>query len=454
MFSELESARSMSTEQVIRVLIPQQHGFIKLFTIFTMLVIINVACQKTDANTDTMISDNESCSESHSCNFGTLVDFDCTAGYGGRCHESTACGETKYCYEEEDYPDLGCPEEVFESNGECTSLEEPPTSESIWEQLRSDIDTEDINELVVMFGDQSGVRFVHEKGASSDQVFPIASASKLLSSVLIMKLVETGTVSLDDHPQQYIDWWTNDSNDPRSRVTLAQLLSFTSGFAGDTGLGNQTGIDCIEDGESNLEDCSRVIYEDYFEFEPGTTFYYGPSHLHIAAAMVEKATNETWNRLFRRLIYNELNLSDMTAYVIPSLRHPRASGGAIASANDYAKILTALVNDSLLNEQSLNELSQDRTPLGTEFASVPPTADNYGDWHYAFACWRECSETEYSEACDEPGVISSPGAFGFYPWFDQSSGYWGLIATQNRMGTSLTVPLGQRWYIKAKQALE
>ncbi len=427
-------------------------------SILTIFMMFNMACNEPESATDTTNNTAESCTENHACNFGILVDFDCTAGYGGRCQESIACGKTKYCYEEEDYPASDCPEGVYEQNDQCMPIQEPfeetPTAEQLWAQLRSEIEAEDINELVVMFGDQNGIRFVHEKGAGADQRFPIASASKLLSSILVMKLVETGVMSLDDHPQQYIDWWTNDSNDPRSQVTLAQLLSFTSGFSGGTGLGNQSGVECVEDRESNLDECSRAIYEEHFQFEPGTTFYYGPSHLHIAANMAEKATNETWNRLFRRLIYDALNLSDMTAYIIPSLRHPRASGGAIASANDYAKILTALVSGSFLSEQALNELSQDRTPLGTEFASVPDTADNYGDWHYALGCWRECSEAEYSESCDELGVISSPGAFGFYPWFDQSSGYWGLIATQTLMGPSLTVPLGQRWYIQAKQALE
>lgn len=33
----------------------------------------------------------------------------------------------------------------------------------------------------------------------------------------------------DDKPQKFISWWTNSSSDPRSNITLKDLLSFTSG---------------------------------------------------------------------------------------------------------------------------------------------------------------------------------------------------------------------------------
>ena len=51
--------------------------------------------------------------------------------------------------------------------------------------------------------------------------------------MVIMDLVEQGVMSLDDRPQDYLAWWTSDPADPRSEITLEQLLSFTSGF--DTG---------------------------------------------------------------------------------------------------------------------------------------------------------------------------------------------------------------------------
>jgi hypothetical protein len=125
-------------------------------------------------------------------------------------------------------------------------------------------------------------------------------------------------------------------------------------------------------------------------------------------------------------------------------------GGASASANDYAAVLTALVAGELLSEQSIARMTQDHTPDGI-------VMEGYGDlpaslgWHYALGCWRECTDPE---TCELPGVVSSAGAFGFYPWWDQSRDFWGLIATQRpRGGASDTVPLGQAWAELAADAL-
>lgn len=338
----------------------------------------------------------------------------------------------------------------------------PVDPEVIWGDLRSQIDASNVAELVVMFGDSSGARFVHEKGARRDQNFPIASASKLVTSILILKLVEEGALSLDDHPQQHLGelGWTSDPEDPRSRVTLAQLLSFTSGFSGGTGLGGSEGIECVDSGETaegerSLEACVMSIYEGHFSYEPGEAFYYGPAHMHVAAAMAAQATGQSWGELFRSRLYEPLGMTGITGYRLPSTENPRASGGLVMTGENYAKLLTALVAGELLSPESVTELTRDHTPVGTRFESVPQLARATGEWHYGLGCWRECREAPYSEACDEPLVISSPGAFGFYPWFDQARGYWGLISTQIRIrGSSVTVPLGQAWYARAIEALD
>ena len=171
--------------------------------------------------------------------------------------------------------------------------------------------------------------------------------------------------------------------------------------------------------------------------------------------MAAQATGDRWGRLFRRYLYDPLGMTGTTGYSLPSIENPRASGGLVMNADNYAKLLTALTNGTLLSAESMTELTRDHTPIGTRFESVPATADEYGDWHYGFGCWRECPDSEYSEACDGPSVISSPGAFGFYPWFDLERGYWGLISTQIRLrGSSITVPLGQAWYAQAIEALD
>ena len=88
---------------------------------------------------------------------------------------------------------------------------------------------------------------------------------------------------------------------------------------------------------------------------------------------------------------------------------------------------------------------------------VPEAAIASGEWHYALGCWRECAETPYSADCDQPGVLSSPGMFGFYPMWDTARGYWGVIGVEILevgRGASTTVPLGQEWFRWAGEVLD
>jgi len=328
-----------------------------------------------------------------------------------------------------------------------------------WEALHSAVEASSLADVTVLIGTAEGELFLHEKGSSTvDQVYLLASASKWLSSLTSLRMVEEGVLSLADRPQDYLSWWTSDPSDPRSEVTLEQLLSFTSGFSGDTGLGpGEQGVDCVEDAEMSLDSCAQEIYENFFTYEPGSTFHYGPAHLQVAAAMAAATKGVRWNALFRQYIGQPNGLAVTTAFALPSLDNPRAAGGGTASARDYGTLLTALAAGELLSAESVNLLSADHTPEGVVIGSAPDVATDGGSWHYALGCWRECNEETYTEACEEAAVLSSPGAFGFYPWWDSARGFWGIVATQLALGeggASTTVPLGQAWAELAAEALE
>lgn len=39
----------------------------------------------------------------------------------------------------------------------------------------------------------------------------------------------SGTMSFDDKANKYLDWWSKDASDPRSKITLRHLMTFQSG---------------------------------------------------------------------------------------------------------------------------------------------------------------------------------------------------------------------------------
>ena len=321
-----------------------------------------------------------------------------------------------------------------------------------WSDLAAAIDDSRLVNVTVMIGNGDGTLFSHSKGDTSEaDTLLLASASKWLASITILKLVEEGVLQLDDHPQDHLPWWTSDPADPRSRITLEQLLSFTSGFGGRVG-----DVPCVEDESTTIDACAQNIYNDFFVYEPGTAFFYGPSHMQIAGAMATAATGQTFNRLFRTRIGNPLALNILSGFGLPSLDNPRVGGGATASTADYAAVLTALATGSLLSPSSTEQLGTNQTADGVTTAWTPEEVQ-MGElpWHYALGCWLECDENTATEPCGEQAVLSSPGAFGFYPWWDRQSGLWGIVGTQLMVdsgGAHITIPLGQEWFAMAKVA--
>ena len=328
-----------------------------------------------------------------------------------------------------------------------------------WSDLRDLIDTAEPTDLTVLIGTADGVAFTHSKGASSaDQTYAIASASKMLSAIVLLALVEDGVLAIDDTPDVHLDWWPSAADDPMGTITLEQLLSFTSGFAGDSGLApGEEVLACIEEANTTLDACAQDIAALGLSYTPGSTFHYGPLHLHVAGAMATAATGLRFNRLFRDTIASPLGLPITAAFAHPSLDNPRVSGGATLSANDYGAILTALAAGALLSPESVALLTGDHTPEPVVLESVPTVASDGRAWHYALGCWRECDGEVYTPSCDEPGVVSSAGAFGFYPWWDMATGVWGVLATQRPLlqgGPTVTVPLGQAIHAMAVQLVD
>ena len=280
-----------------------------------------------------------------------------------------------------------------------------------------------VTDYAVVIGGANGVLLSQEFGNFSvTESHLIASATKWLAAMVIMDLVEQGVMALDDRPQDYLPWWTSDSADPRSEVTLEQLLSFTAGF--------NTGPDdpsCVTDGSITLDDCARAFYDGGLAYAPGSTFYYGPAHLQVAGRMAEVATQLDFADLALLQLTIRFGLQS-TLFLVPVGDNPRIGGGAVSSAADYGVLLQAILSGSYLSGV-LEEMERDRTGPPVVVGSRPAAIDNNNvDFRYALGHWRECDQPLWNNSCDSRRVSSSPGAFGWNPWIDFDNGYYGIIA--------------------------
>jgi CubicO group peptidase (beta-lactamase class C family) len=288
-----------------------------------------------------------------------------------------------------------------------------------WDAVTATIEKSALDDLIVIVGDKDKILYTHAKGTmtnegSIDTVLPIASASKWLTGATIMRLIERKVLALDDHPQKYISWWTTNPKDKRSEVTLAQLISMTSGFSGEPW--------CVYKAEADFEACAREMYQSHHRYKPGSTFHYTASHMHIAALMASNATGLPWPQLFRENVAIPLGMTS-SEFNSPSVGNSWPAGGAVSTGMDYAKFLQGMLAGKVFAE-SRDIFYADRTPSPVKIAFSPYR--NY--FHYSFGFWRECYDLAWSKKCDQQVIASSGGAWGWFPWIDFERGYYGVIA--------------------------
>lgn len=297
-----------------------------------------------------------------------------------------------------------------------------------WAPVVAGLEASALTDFTLIVGDVNGPVFTYTKGDSAaDRPYWSASAAKWVTAALVADIIDEGALQLSTRPSEVLPWWTDDALDPRSEITLAQLLAFTSGFSGTV-----FEPECILDGSTQVEPCAQEIYAEGLQYEPGTTFHYGPKHMQIAAAMVEQIEQSTYTEVFRARIGDVLGLREIVAFDRPSTTNPRASAGMTVTGEDYGEFLRALLDDALFDADSIG-FDLDRTPDGVTLAYSPVAELQGQEWHYALGHWIECT-APFDEACADDPVLSSPGGAGFHPWMVPSKGYWGVLAREGPLG--------------------
>jgi serine-type D-Ala-D-Ala carboxypeptidase/endopeptidase len=300
----------------------------------------------------------------------------------------------------------------------------PPPVADKWAAVKAELDAFSVPNAAIIIGSKTGgVRLRYEKGNFKlSDAHLVASASKMMAGLTILKMVEDGQMSLSDNPQKYLPYWTTSPADPRSKVTLAQLLGFTSGFNQ-----SETAIDCIGNPNTTLQACAEVYYNQGITSTPGTAFAYGNGHLEIAGAMAEIAGGKLFSQLFRDKVGTRLAIGQVSAIDFPSAANPRVAGGGKSTGEEYAKMLDAVLGGRALN--SLTTFQTDQT-ANVSFIFRPPAVTTVGDWHYAAASWRECNAIVWNATCAASRVVSSPGKFGWTPWIDFDNNYYAIITME------------------------
>ena len=256
---------------------------------------------------------------------------------------------------------------------------------------------------------------------SADQRIAVASASKMVAGLVIMRLIEQGFLTLDSTTGNVLGW-----TGPQSAITLRQLLSFTSGM--------EREAPCTLLPNIALSDCVAAISQMPLVATPGARFDYGSTHLQVAARMAEVVTGAAWNDIFTAQLKTPLGLgNNLVYYTAPrqsiGTTNPLIAGGLRATMNEYARLLALdfnrgvhqgnrFINDALFTAQATE-------PYPNAVIGSSPFANVGLNFHYGLTAWLECPPPAVNCA-----ALSSPGAFGFTPWFDRADGYYAIIAME------------------------
>jgi serine-type D-Ala-D-Ala carboxypeptidase/endopeptidase len=265
--------------------------------------------------------------------------------------------------------------------------------------------------------------FLKSYGDSSpDRRVAVASASKLVSGLVLLRLVDAGALSLDTTTGQVLGW-----TGPQAAVTLRQLLSFTSGLQPDP--------DCSRQALTTLAACAESVGAAGLLTPPGTRFEYGSGHLAVAARMAEVRTGKAWATLFTEQLKTPLGLTDpeLRYFTFPrqavGTTNPLIAGGLRASVDEYARFLALVFHRGthggarLVSEALVDAMGREPYPDATIGHS--PVQDLGLTYRYGLTAWLECGTP--AAGCD---VVSSPGAFGFTPWVDRPGGYYAVLGMQ------------------------
>ena len=150
-------------------------------------------------------------------------------------------------------------------------------------------------------------------------VFQVASMSKWVSAVGVMKLVEDGKLDLDAPVSQYLTRWQLPASDfDNNGVTVSRLLSHTAGLTDGLGysgfvLGTPTQL--IEESLTKASDADEGISGSVkVGIEPGSGFKYSGGGYTLLQLLVEEVSGQSFADYMSETIFKPLNM-DQSSYI-------------------------------------------------------------------------------------------------------------------------------------------
>ena len=240
---------------------------------------------------------------------------------------------------------------------------------------------------------------------------PIGSSSQLLTTVLLLQLVDEGKISLDDKVSTYLPVFEKYG---KNYITIRHCLTHQMGIQAEVKMKllNRKKAASLE--EEAAQYAAREI-----QTNPGTEYRYNEAGFVIAARIAEVVTKKKFDmlaqqKLFRPLGMRQTSFSTMDGSVVDP------AGGARSSAGDYIRFLRMLLNGGTLNGQKIlspESVAELRKIYGGA-ASLKGAPKGVEGMSYALGVWAP-----EGSSGGEAAVLMEPSFGGTVPVVDFCRGY-------------------------------
>jgi CubicO group peptidase (beta-lactamase class C family) len=236
----------------------------------------------------------------------------------------------------------------------------------------------------------------HQSGEKviDSTLFMMASCSKPVTSLGIMKLYDQGRLDLDDAINEYLPYEISNPNYPEKKITFRMLLSHTSSLRDNWDVYDSL-YTLPEGGDSPLE--LQLYVKDYFtedgeyysptenfaEELPGMSYSYCNMGYALLGVLLEQISGMCFSEYMQKEIFQPLQMNNSYWFLkeIPheNIAHPHEvvpvtgpsvlnhygypsfpDGQLRTTATDYAQILKLMINRGQVNETTfLSEETMD-----------------------------------------------------------------------------------------------